>query len=120
MSAWVVSATPYDSDSGPLTITGSMMTPVSSGTATTISGTGPAWSMNVANAGWSEGYAYATFTVAPGTRVQITGGTLQNTITDGGQGWYWGDLVIFASAMDPASAIAGKVAGPTGSNPVPG
>jgi len=120
MSAWVVSATPYDSDSGPLTITGSMMTPVSSGTATTISGTGAAWSMNVANAGWSEGYAYTTFAVAPGTRVQITGGTLQNTITDGGQGWYWGDLVIFASAMDPSSAIAGKVAGPTGSDPLPG
>jgi len=120
MSAWMVAASPYDSSSGPLVVTGAMMTPVSGGTATTLSGTGPSWSLNVANEGWSEGYAYVTFEVAPNTRVQITRGTLQNTITDGGQGWYWGDLVLFASAADPAGAIAGKVAGPTGSDPAAG
>ena len=70
--------------------------------------------------GWSEGYAYVTFAVEPNTRVQITKGSLQNTITSGSQGWYWGDVVLFASAVDPSSAIAGKVAGPYGSNPPPG
>ena len=117
MPVCMVSAAPYEAASEPLVITGAMMTPVSSGTATAVNGTGPAWSLNVTDAGWSEGYAYTTFTVAPYTQVQITGGTLQNTITGS---WYWGDLVIFASAADPESAIAGKVAGPVASTPAPG
>ncbi len=120
LSMWTAAAVAYDSNSAPLVIAGAMMTPVSSGTATGVSGTGPAWSMNVANAGWSEGYAYTIFQIAPGTRAQLTGGTVQNTITDGGQGWYWGDVVLFASAVDPRSPIAGKVPGPTGSCPAPG
>jgi len=117
MSAWAAAAVPYDTHSVPLIVTGAMMTPVSSGTATTVSGTGPAWSLDVADAGWSEGYAYTTFEVAPNTRVRIAAGTLRNTITGN---WYFGDLVIFASSANPTNAIAGKVAGPTGSNPSPG
>ena len=117
MTACVAAATPYDSNSGPQSITGSMMTPVSSGTPTTVTGAGSAWSLNVENQGWSEGYAYVTLEVAPNTRVQITGGTLQNTITGS---WYWGDIVMFASAVNPASAIMGKLPGPMGSIPAPG
>ena len=117
MSAWAAAAVPYDTNSASLVVTGAMMTPVSSGTATAVSGTGPAWSLDVADAGGSEGYAYTTFEVAPNTRVRIASGTLRNTITGS---WYFGDLVIFASSANPADAIAGKVAGPTGSNPSPG
>jgi len=102
-----------------LLIKGSMMTPVSSGTPTTVTGYDAAWSLNVADQGWSEGYAYTTFVVAPNTKVQLTGGTLQNTIPFKG-GYYFGDLVIFASAVNPSSAIAGITNGPTGSNPAPG
>jgi hypothetical protein len=75
--------------------------------------------LNVEDQGWSEGYAYTTFIVAPNTKVQITGGTMQNTI-EFKNSYYFGDLVIFASAENPKNAIAGKVAGPTGSNPDPG
>ena len=117
MSACVASATPYDASSAPLIVTGSMMTPVSS-TPTIITGAGASWSLDVAYQDWgSEGYAYVTLEVAPNTRVQLTNGSLQNTITAGVEGWYWGDVVLFASAVNPNSAIAGKVAGPYGSNP---
>ena len=120
LSAWMAEASPYDSNSVPLVITGSMMTPVlSGGSAISIGGAGAAWSMDLTGSG-AEGYAYTTFEIAPFTRVQITGGSLQNTITDGGEGWYFGDLVMFASAVNPSAAIAGKVPGPTGSNPAPG
>lgn len=114
LSACVASASAmYDASSGSVTITGSMVTPVSN-TPASVTGTGASWSLNVADGGgWSEGYAYVTFQVEPNTRVQIVKGTLQNTITDGGQGWYWGDVVLFASAVNPNSAIAGQVAGPT-------
>lgn len=117
LPACIASAAAYNATSEPLVITGSMMSPVSSGTATTVNGTGSAWSLNVTDAGWSEGYAYTTFEIAPYTQVRISGGTLCNTITGS---WYWGDLVIFALSVDPESAIAGKVAGPAASTPAPG
>ena len=58
--------------------------------------------------------------LGPHTKVQITDGSLSNTV--GGANWRYGDLVIFASAANPSAAIAGKVNGPVSpaANPAPG
>lgn len=104
-----------------LKITGPMMTAVrSSGTSATVNGQGANWSLDLVGSGEAEGYAYTTFVVGPRTKVQISGGSVSNTV--GGASWRYGDIVIFASAANPSAAIAGKVNGPVipAANPAPG